>query len=155
MNKLLVLFTIVFGLNLNLQAREKTDIVDTAVGAGQFTTLVAAVQAAGLVDALKGEGPLTVFAPTDAAFAKLPEGTIPALLNDIPALTNVLTYHVVSGEPSLKRLSRQGRTATLQGQRVRVRQVGHNYYVNNSKIIGTVKVSNGQIYIIDSVLLPK
>ncbi|MBW4566351.1 MAG: fasciclin domain-containing protein, partial [Mojavia pulchra JT2-VF2] len=74
------------------------DIVDTAVSAGSFNTLVAAVKAAGLVDTLKGEGPFTVFAPTDEAFAKLPEGTVDSLLKDIPQLTKILTYHVVSGK---------------------------------------------------------
>lgn len=141
--------------------RATTDVVDTAVAAGQFQTLVTAVQAAGLVEALKGEGPFTVFAPNDAAFAKLPAGTVEALLNDIPTLTKILTYHVVAGELTKSDLIRQRDVATLQGQEVEARAFRRgffgkrNLYINDSKILGEVRVKNGVIYIIDSVLLPQ
>lgn len=141
--------------------RATTDVVDTAVAAGQFKTLVTAVQAAGLVDALKGEGPFTVFAPNDAAFAKLPAGTVEALLNDIPSLTKILTYHVVAGELTKSDLVRQRDVATLQGQEVEARSFRRglfgkrSLYINQAKIVGEVRVKNGVIYIIDSVLLPQ
>ena len=96
------------------------DIVDTAVSAGSFTTLVAAVQAAGLVDTLKGAGPFTVFAPTDEAFAKLPAGTVEALLNDIPKLTKILTYHVVSGKVLAADVVKLTSAKTVEGSEVKI-----------------------------------
>ena len=136
-------------------ARLTTDVVDTAVGAGAFNTLVAAVSAASLVDALKADGPITVFAPTDDAFAKLPAGTVDALLKDIPALSNILTYHVAAGELSPKNLLVSGSSTTLQGQKLEVRFKGGSLYVNKSKVLDVIYVRNGVIYVIDSVLLPK
>lgn len=136
-------------------ARLTTDVVDTAVGSGSFNTLVAAVSAAGLVDALKADGPITVFAPTDDAFAKLPAGTVDALLKDIPALSNILTYHVAAGELSPKNLLISGSSTTLQGQNLAVRFKRGSLYVNKSKVLDVIYVRNGVIYVIDSVLLPK
>jgi uncharacterized surface protein with fasciclin (FAS1) repeats len=135
-------------------SRLDTDIVDTAVGAGSFQTLAAALGAANLVDTLKGEGPFTVFAPTDAAFAKLPSGTVEALLNDIPALTNILVYHVAAGEIGPSELLGAGSAETLQGKEVAVREMDGAIYVNGSKVEATLRVKNGIIYVIDSVLLP-
>jgi transforming growth factor-beta-induced protein len=131
------------------------DIVETAVAAGEFKTLAAALGAAGLVDTLKGPGPFTVFAPTDAAFAKLPEGTVDALLKDIPSLTNILVYHVAAGDLSASNLIEQKMVVTLQGKSVEVRSENGMIYLNNSLVIGKpVQASNGIIYVIDTVLLP-
>lgn len=141
------------------QNRLSTDIVDTAVGAGDFKTLVTAVTAASLVDTLKSPGPFTVFAPTDSAFAKLPPGTIEILLNNIPQLTEILTYHVVSGEFSADELLSRRNVETVQGQKVSIkkRRSGKvtSVYINNSKVEGTIFVKNGVIHIIDTVLLPE
>ncbi len=130
------------------------DIVDIAVGAGTFETLVAAVTAAGLVDTLKGEGPFTVFAPTDEAFAALPEGTVEGLLNDIPALTAILTYHVVPGTVMSTDLS-EGLTAeTVNGQEVTITLDG-GPKVNGANITtADIEASNGVIHVIDAVILP-
>lgn len=130
------------------------DIVDVAVANGSFTTLVAAVQAAGLVDALKGDGPFTVFAPTDEAFAALPEGTVEALLNDIPALTAILTYHVVPGQVMSTDLS-EGQTATtLNGADITI-TLANGAMVNGASIVAAdVAASNGVIHVIDAVILP-
>ena len=128
------------------------DIVDTAMAAGKFKTLVAAVKAAGLVDALKGKGPLTVFAPTDAAFAKLPAGTVETLLKpeNRDKLKAILTYHVVAG----KRLLGEQRPNSLQGQAL-VISAGGARTVNGAKILAAdVQASNGVIHVIDRVLLP-
>jgi uncharacterized surface protein with fasciclin (FAS1) repeats len=131
------------------------DIVDTAVSAGQFNTLVKAVQAAGLVDTLKGKGPLTVFAPTDAAFAKLPAGTVEALLNDKQKLIQVLTYHVVPGRVTSAEV-RPGAVKTVQGQSLRVRTDGGNVMVDDARVVkADVMASNGVIHVIDTVVLPK
>ena len=130
------------------------DIVDTAASAGQFNTLVKAVQAAGLVDTLKGKGPFTVFAPTDEAFAKLPAGTVEALLNDKQKLTQVLTYHVVPGRVMSAQV-KPGAVKTVQGQSLKVRTEGGSVMVDNAKVIKTdVMASNGVIHVIDTVVLP-
>ena len=131
------------------------DIVDTAVAAGDFETLVAAVQAAGLVDALKGDGPFTVFAPTDAAFAALPDGTVEALLNDTEALSNILLYHVVSSEVMAADV-KDGMTAeTLQGSTVTFSVSDNGVKINDANIVATdIKTSNGVIHVIDAVILP-
>lgn len=136
-------------------AQDKADIVDTAVAAGDFTTLVAAVEAAGLVDALKGDGPYTVFAPTDAAFAKLPAGTVDALLADPKgALTQVLLYHVVPGKVMSSDLSNGMQAATLQGEDV-VFSLADGAKVNNANIAAAdIEASNGVIHVVDTVLLP-
>jgi uncharacterized surface protein with fasciclin (FAS1) repeats len=131
------------------------DIVDTAVSAGQFKTLVQAVQAAGLVDTLKGDGPFTVFAPTDAAFAKLSAGTIESLLNDKEKLAQVLTYHVVPGKVTAAHV-KPGDVKTVQGQPLRVRADGGAVMVNNARVTKTdIMASNGVIHVIDTVVLPK
>ena len=131
------------------------DIVDTAVSAGQFKTLVKAVQAAGLVDTMKGEGPFTVFAPTDAAFAKLPAGTLESLLNDKQKLTQVLTYHVVSGKVTAAQV-KPGEVKTVQGQPLTVRADRGAVMVNNARVTrADIMASNGVIHVIDTVVLPK
>ena len=135
------------------------DIVDTAVGAGQFKTLAAALEAAGLIDALKGAGPFTVFAPTDEAFAKLPAGTVESLLRpeNKEKLKSILLYHVVSGNvPASEVLKLNGRSVkTLQGSSIKVRT--HNgVRVGNASVVQTdVMASNGVIHVIDTVLIPK
>ena len=134
----------------------KADIVDTAVSAGSFTTLVAAVQAADLVDALKGDGPLTVFAPTDEAFAKLPAGTVENLLKpeNKEQLRAILLYHVVPGSIYSKDVTDGASPSTLQGSNLSV-SVGEGVAINNAKVVSVdIGASNGVIHVIDSVLLP-
>lgn len=131
------------------------DIVATAIGAGQFKTLVAAVQAAGLVEALQGTGPFTVFAPTDAAFAKLPAGTVEGLLKDPKALANILLYHVVSGEVKAAAVKDGLVAKTLQGSTVAFKVMDGKVMINGANIVATdVMASNGVIHVIDSVILP-
>ncbi len=133
------------------------DIVDTAVSAGSFNTLVAAVQAAGLVDTLKGDGPFTVFAPTDEAFAALPEGTVEMLLKpeNKDQLVAVLTYHVVPGKVMSGDLSNNMMAATAQGGDVTIMTEG-GVTVNNASVVNAdIGASNGVIHVIDTVLLPK
>ncbi len=136
-------------------AATTNDIVATAIGAGQFKTLVAAVQAAGLVEALQGAGPFTVFAPTDAAFAKLPAGTVEGLLKDPTALANILLYHVIAGEVKAAAVT-DGLTAkTLQGANVAFKVSGGTVMINDANIVATdVMASNGVIHVIDTVILP-
>jgi uncharacterized surface protein with fasciclin (FAS1) repeats len=136
-------------------AQAKTqDIVDTAVAAGNFKTLVAAVQAAGLVDTLKGKGPFTVFAPTDAAFAKIPKADLDALLKDKAKLTAILTYHVVPAQVKAADV-KAGDAPTVNGKTLSVRTEG-GVMVNNAKVIKVdVMASNGVIHAIDTVLIPK
>jgi uncharacterized surface protein with fasciclin (FAS1) repeats len=134
----------------------KKDIVDTAVAAGSFNTLVKAVQTAGLVDALKGDGPFTVFAPTDAAFAKLPAGTVEALLKDKAALTKILTYHVVSGKVDAATAAKTPWATTLQGQALRINATSDGVMIDNAKVTtADVYTSNGIIHVIDTVMLPR
>lgn len=133
-----------------------TDIVDTAVGAGSFTTLVAAVQAAGLVDTLKGEGPFTVFAPTDDAFAALPAGTVDDLLKpeNKETLIKVLTYHVVPGKVMSTDLSNGMKAATVEGSEVTIATEG-GVKVNDANVTtADIEATNGVIHVIDAVLLP-
>ena len=135
---------------------ESRDIVDIAVEDGRFTTLVAAAQAAGLVDALKGEGPLTVFAPTDDAFAALPEGTVEALLADIPTLTDILLYHVVEGKVMAADVVELSNAMTLQGQYVDISVEDGKVMIDNAQVIITdIEASNGVIHVIDAVILPE
>jgi len=135
-------------------AKQEKDIVDTAVAAGDFETLVAAVQAAGLVEVLKGDGPFTVFAPNDEAFAKLPEGTLDALLADPEALTAVLTYHVVAGRVMAADVVKLTSATTVQGQDVRI-DASSGVKVDGANVIATdVIASNGVIHVIDTVILP-
>ncbi|WP_035988250.1 fasciclin domain-containing protein [Leptolyngbya sp. KIOST-1] len=130
------------------------DIVDTAVSAGSFSTLVAAVKAAGLVDTLKGKGPFTVFAPTDDAFAKLPEGTVDGLLKDTAKLKKILTYHVVSGKVMATDVSKLKTATTVQGTDVNI-DASNGVKVNDSTVTtADVAADNGVIHIIDTVLMP-
>jgi uncharacterized surface protein with fasciclin (FAS1) repeats len=130
------------------------DIVDTAIAAGDFTTLIAAVQAAGLEETLRGEGPFTVFAPTDAAFAALPEGTVEALLNDIPTLTSILTYHVVPGAVMSSALTDGMVAETVNGQSVTFTVQGSVAVDNANVTAADIEASNGVIHVIDAVILP-
>lgn len=130
------------------------DIVDTAVKAGSFSTLVAAVKAAGLVDTLKGKGPFTLFAPNDQAFAKLPEGTVDALLKDIPKLKKILTYHVVSGKVMSADVVKLKSAKTVEGEDVKI-DASHGVRINNATVTSPdVAADNGVIHIIDTVLMP-
>ena len=134
----------------------KKDILDTAVAAGDFNTLVTAVKAAGLVETLKGEGPFTVFAPTDAAFAKVPTDTLNALLADKAALANVLTYHVVAGKVMAADVVKLTSAETVQGQAVSIEVKDGKVYVDGAQVVTTdIKASNGVIHVIDAVILPK
>jgi uncharacterized surface protein with fasciclin (FAS1) repeats len=132
------------------------DIVDTAVAAGSFSTLVKAVQAAGLVDTLKGPGPFTVFAPTDEAFAKLPAGTLDAVLADKAKLTAILTYHVVPGKVMAKDVAAlNGKTAqTVQGSGLAI-DTAAGVKVGGANVVKTdIETTNGVIHVIDAVLIP-
>ena len=134
------------------------DIVDTAVAAGSFKTLAAALQAAGLVDTLKGKGPFTVFAPTDEAFAKLPAGTLENLMKpeNKEKLTAILTYHVVPGRVLAAQVIKMNSAKTVNGQSVTISTNGGAVMVDNAKVVKTdILCSNGVIHVIDSVLLPK
>jgi uncharacterized surface protein with fasciclin (FAS1) repeats len=133
------------------------DIVDTAVSAGQFTTLVAAVKAAGLVDTLKGDGPFTVFAPTDAAFAKLPSGTVEALLKpeNRKKLQNILKYHVVAGKVTAANAAKLTSAETVEGQKIAIKAANGGVMINNAKVVkADIMTSNGVIHVIDTVLMP-
>jgi uncharacterized surface protein with fasciclin (FAS1) repeats len=135
------------------------DIVDVAVAAGNFKTLVAAVQAAGLVDTLKSAGPFTVFAPTDDAFAKLPKGTVESLLNDIPRLKAILTYHVVSGKVTSADVASLKTAKTVQGEEIKIDTSswhGHKMpKINDAEIVeADIMADNGVIHVIDKVLMP-
>lgn len=131
------------------------DIVDIAVEDGRFTTLAAALQAAGLVETLKGEGPFTVFAPTDEAFAKLPEGTVEALLADIPALTDILLYHVAEGRQFAADVVKLDKIATAQGKSATISLMDGAAKIDGAQIVLTdILAANGVIHVIDSVILP-
>ncbi len=141
-------------------ARAADDIVDTAVKAGSFNTLVAAVKAAGLVDTLKGKGPFTVFAPTDEAFAKLPKGTLESLLKpeNKKKLTSILTYHVLPGRYDAKRITgakaKQFGIKSVQGSNVEV-DIRKGVKVSGANVVTTdVIASNGVIHVIDAVIMP-
>ena len=138
---------------------ESNDIVETAVAAGQFKTLAAALEAAGLIEALKGTGPFPVFAPTDEAVAKLPAGTVETLLKpeNKEKLKAVLLYHVVSGNVTADQVTKlNGRSVkTLQGSSIKVK-TSHGVQVDNAKVTqADIKASNGVIHVIDTVLMPK
>ncbi|QPC45459.1 fasciclin domain-containing protein [Kaustia mangrovi] len=145
-----------FGIASTAIASDK-DIVDTAVGAGQFTTLATALEAAGLVATLKGPGPFTVFAPTDEAFAKLPEGTVDTLLE--PAnkdkLVAVLTYHVVSGRVMAEDVVKMDKAKTVNGAMIAIEAGSGAVMVNDARVTATdIGASNGVIHVIDKVILP-
>jgi uncharacterized surface protein with fasciclin (FAS1) repeats len=149
--KKLIIATALAAASLAVQAK---DIVDTAVAAGSFKTLATALQAAGLVDTLKGKGPFTVFAPTDAAFAKIPKADLDALLKDKAKLTAVLTYHVVPGAVMAKDV-KAGNVKTVQGGMLTIGTTG-GVTVNNAKVVqADIVASNGVIHVIDTVVLPK
>ncbi len=139
------------------EGADKTDkdIVDTAVAAGQFKTLVTAVKAAGLVETLKGKGPFTVFAPTDKAFAKVPKDKLEALLKDKKALTAVLTYHVVPGKVMAADVGKLDSAKTVEGQAVKIHVNDGKVTINDANVIkADIPCKNGVIHVIDSVLLP-
>ena len=141
-----------------LSKSQSKDIVDTAVGAGSFKTLVTAVTKAGLVDTLKGKGPFTVFAPTDAAFAKLPAGTVEELIKpeNKDKLVAILTYHVVPGKVMAKDVVKLTEAATVQGSSVSIKVDGGKVYVDDAQVVKTdINTSNGVIHVIDSVILPQ
>ncbi len=154
MIKQLLTVAAVCGSLLGTNLAQAKDIVDTAVGAGSFKTLATALQAAGLVDTLKGKGPFTVFAPTDAAFAKVPKADLDALLADKAKLTAVLTYHVVAGKVMAKDV-KAGKVKTVQGSDITVTTAG-GVAVDNAKVTQTdIVADNGVIHVIDSVIMPK
>lgn len=135
----------------------KSDIVDTAKAAGSFNTLLAAAEAAGLVETLKGDGPLTVFAPTDEAFAKLPEGTVESLLKpeNKEKLVAILTYHVVPGKVLAEQVVGLDSAKTVNGQSLKVALADGGVKINDAKVIQTdIMTTNGVIHVIDSVILP-
>jgi len=132
------------------------NIVEVAVENGNFKTLVAAVQAAGLAETLSGEGPFTVFAPTDEAFAKLPQGTVEGLLQDKEKLAQILTYHVVSGKVMAKDVVGMSSAKTVQGSDVAIKVDGNTVMINNATVTMTdIEASNGVIHVIDTVLMPQ
>ena len=134
----------------------KKDIVTVAVESGKFNTLAKALTETGLVDALKGKGPFTVFAPTDEAFAKLPKGTIEALLKDKEALKKILLYHVVSGQVTSKEVVSLNKAETLSGKNIKIQTKDGAVMINDSKVTtADVMASNGVIHIIDTVLIPE
>lgn len=150
-----VVMALTLGGSLYAQGK---DIVDTAAGAGQFNTLAAALKAAGLVDTLKGAGPFTVFAPTDAAFAKLPKGTVEELLKpeNKAKLTAILTYHVVPGKVMAADVVKVSDAKTVQGGSIKVHAAGGKVMVDNANVVKTdIATSNGVIHVIDTVLMPK
>ena len=151
MKKTLIAAVLTLGAAFSVQAK---DIVDTAVAAGNFKTLATALTAAGLVDTLKGKGPFTVFAPTDAAFAKIPKADLDALLKDKAKLTAVLTYHVVAGRVMAADV-KAGKVKTVQGSELTVSTTG-GVMVDKAKVTATdIVADNGVIHVIDSVIMPK
>jgi uncharacterized surface protein with fasciclin (FAS1) repeats len=147
-------FILASALAVSALSAQAADIVDTAVANGSFKTLVTAIQAAGLVDTLKGKGPFTVFAPTDAAFAKIPKADLEALLKDKAKLTAVLTYHVVPGKVMAKDV-KAGKVKTVQGSEITITTAG-GVMVDKAKVTATdVAADNGVIHVIDTVIMPK
>lgn len=136
---------------------KKSDIVDTAVAAGQFTTLAAALEAGGLIGTLKAEGPYTVFAPTDAAFAKLPAGTVETLLKpeNKQQLVEILTYHVVPGKVEAADVVKLTSASTANGQDLTIKVENDAVFVNDARVVKTdIETSNGVIHVVDTVILP-
>jgi uncharacterized surface protein with fasciclin (FAS1) repeats len=152
----LVLALFIAAMPASANVNETKDIVDTAVSAGSFNTLVTAVKAAGLVDTLKGTGPFTVFAPTDEAFAKIPKETLEGLLNNPEALKKVLLYHVVSGNVMAKDAVKLKSAKTVQGSSAKITVKGGNVMIDNAHVVKTdIACSNGVIHVIDTVIMPK
>jgi uncharacterized surface protein with fasciclin (FAS1) repeats len=140
---------------LQADSHGSKDIVDTAIAAGNFKTLASALQAAGLVETLKGKGPFTVFAPTDAAFAKIPKADLDALLKDKAKLTKVLTYHVVAGKVTAADVMQLTEAKSVEGQELRI-DTSSGVKVDGASVIkADVMASNGVIHVIDAVLLPR
>jgi uncharacterized surface protein with fasciclin (FAS1) repeats len=159
MKKVMMILTVLTAICGSVWAKDAPtkDIVDTAVAAGQFNTLVKAVQAAGLVDTLKGTGPFTVFAPTDAAFAKLPAGTLENLLKpeNQEKLKAILLYHVVAGEVTSKQVIKLHSVKTVGGQELTIKTMDGKVMVNDATVVTPdVMATNGVIHVIDAVLLP-
>ncbi len=151
----LLIFSVLTLADDHKKETAKMDIVETAVAAGSFNTLATALTEAGLVDALKGDGPFTVFAPTDEAFAKLPKGTLDNLLKDKEQLKKVLLYHVVSGNVTSDAVVKLNKAETLMGNNVMVKVEDGNVMIDNSKVVKAhIKTSNGVIHVIDTVLIP-
>ncbi len=151
----LLIFSVLTLADDHKKETAKMDIVETAVAAGSFNTLATALTEAGLVDALKGDGPFTVFAPTDEAFAKLPKGTLDNLLKDKEQLKKVLLYHVVSGNVTSDAVVKLNKAETLMGNNVMVKVEDGNVMIDNSKVVkADIKTSNGVIHVIDTVLIP-
>jgi len=151
---LLLLATDVFAGNYS---KKESDIVDTAVSAGSFNTLAAALEAGGLVDTLKADGPYTVFAPTDEAFAKLPDGTVEMLLlpENKDKLVEILTYHVVAGKVTAAEVVTLESATTVNGSDVVIRVVDETVFINDSRVVATdIGASNGVIHVVDTVILP-
>ncbi len=154
----LILSVLVSTIPAAVAATNKKDIVDTAVAAGSFKTLATALQAAGLVDTLKGKGPFTVFAPTDEAFGKLPAGTVESLLKpeNKVKLKAILLYHVVAGDVTSAQVVKMSSAKTVNGQNVEISDNMGSVMINSAKVVkADIKASNGVIHVIDTVLLPK
>jgi uncharacterized surface protein with fasciclin (FAS1) repeats len=150
-----VIGLVVAGISLAADTAGKQDIVSTAVAADQFKTLVTAVKAAELVEVLKGEGPFTVFAPTDEAFAKVPKAQLEALLKDKKKLQGVLTYHVVPGKVMAADVVKLTSAKTVQGDQIAIQVSDGKVKLNNANVVKTdVECANGVIHVIDAVLLP-
>ena len=144
------------GSPASADTQEEGDIVSTAVGAGQFTTLASLVKKAGLVGVLRGNGPFTVLAPTDAAFAKVPKSTLAALGANKAKLRSVLLYHVLAGKVPAAKVVKLRSAKTLNGQTVRIRVAGRKVFVGDARVVKTdVAASNGVIHIINQVLIPR
>lgn len=158
MNRVVALcaaLTLALGVAPMASAQSSKDIVETAVAAGQFKTLAAALTAADLVPVLKGKGPFTVFAPTDEAFAKLPPGTVEALLKDKAKLTAVLTYHVVPGAVKAADVVKLDSAKSVQGAPITITVKDGKVKVNQANVVKTdIEASNGVIHVIDAVILP-
>ena len=151
---LLLLITDVYAGNYG---KKQSDIVDTAVAAGSFNTLAAALEAGGLVETLKADGPYTVFAPTDEAFAKLPDGTLEMLLlpENKDKLVKILTYHVVAGKVTAAEVVTLQTATTANGSDVAIRVVDDTVFINDSRVVATdIGASNGVIHVVDTVILP-
>ena len=151
---LLLLITDVYAGNYG---KKQSDIVDTAVAAGSFNTLAAALEAGGLVETLKADGPYTVFAPTDEAFARLPEGTVEMLLlpENKEKLVEILTYHVVAGKVTAAEVVTLQTATTANGSDVAIRVVDETVFINDSRVVATdIGASNGVIHVVDTVILP-
>lgn len=156
---LLICLSVIFAFaGCGAKTMPEKDIVDTAVAAGDFNTLVAAVKAAELVETLKGEGPYTVFAPTDAAFAKLPEGTLESLLKpeNKAKLAGILTYHVVASKVMAADVVKMNEAKTVNGQMLKISTMNGKVMVDSANVTKTdIECSNGVIHVIDAVVLPE